>query len=114
MSARIPSEWERHRTYPEPDGGILWFRRPVFDRADHYTMLIAIRALGACALLPALPERTLPLSSTRNGQGTELVKDDLTADHATPRDKVIAASFRRPPLSVRLVELEHEEALAVA
>jgi hypothetical protein len=51
VSARIASEWERHYSRPEADGGIIWFSRPVFDRADYYTMLIAARVLDASALV---------------------------------------------------------------
>jgi hypothetical protein len=48
-----PSQWERHRSYPEPDGGVVWFPHPVFDRRDFYTMKGATSGL---ATLTAPPE----------------------------------------------------------
>ncbi len=36
---------ERHRSTPEPDGGIVWWSRPVFDRWAWWTMIGAVNAL---------------------------------------------------------------------
>jgi hypothetical protein len=45
----VQSEWERHASVPEPDGGIVWFRRPIFGRSEHWQMKAAARKLGELA-----------------------------------------------------------------
>ena len=37
--------FERHRLRPNQAGGVDYFKRPVFSRADWYTMLGAVHAL---------------------------------------------------------------------
>ena len=87
MSAIVASEWERHRSYPEPDGGIVWFPQPVFDVVAYYRMKATADALGG---LPDPPcgrgERRRPvldalLTRSVRGAGTDATGKPL-ANHA--------------------------------